>query len=406
MRTRVEKEETTMPVETIMSANTQQFDDDEIVDNFGAGPDDGVPLGLGGEKGKQAEPASSTLEADMVAAPAKPAKQTEPTKQEKPLPDDDAVPSDDDAASGEPKSVQTTASDAGKAEAEPQTPTEPASPEFPAVLLQMAGFASPQDAQKAGFKDPETLLAAIQWRGQALARPAQATPPAEVPKTPPAQPTTIPAETPPGGGATTFKPFKPANAEAFDEELLKLLDEQHKHYAAQFEQQQKQFDQLASRLTARDEEDRQREFARQAEQFDNAVQALGKDWEAEFGQGSGEAIFRRTDATSIAAGNARKDLFVAVNLLRRANAEQGGAPMTPDQELQWALMQRYPEKFKQHLRRESEAKAQSRRGVQASRPTARKVPLGTKDERLLSALQTKFPNVDFSHGDSEIAGDI
>ena len=61
-------------------SNTQDFSgsDDEIVDNFAEGPqpgdpppkgdthDDGLPMGLGGEKGKQSEPASSTLEADIV----------------------------------------------------------------------------------------------------------------------------------------------------------------------------------------------------------------------------------------------------------------------------------------------------------------------------------------------------
>ena len=80
--------------------------------------------------------------------------------------------------------------------------------------------------------------------------------------------------------------------------------------------------------------------------------------------------------------------------------------MTLEQEIQWALMQRYPEKFQQQLRRESEAKAQARRGVQASRPTARKTPLGTRSERLLSALQTRYPSVDFSEADDESDGDI
>ena len=54
-----------------IASNTQDFSnsDDEILDNFADGPDpndDGTPMGLGGDKEKQAEPASSTLEADIV----------------------------------------------------------------------------------------------------------------------------------------------------------------------------------------------------------------------------------------------------------------------------------------------------------------------------------------------------
>jgi hypothetical protein len=82
--------------------------------------------------------------------------------------------------------------------------------------------------------------------------------------------------------------------------------------------------------------------------------------------------------------------------------------MTIQQEMQWALMQCYPDKFRQQLLRQVQTKANARRGTQASRPTARTTPLGTRNERLLSALQTKYPDVDFSGGSGldEIGGDI
>ncbi len=395
-------------VSTNMSANTQQFADDEIVDNFDAGPDDGVPMGLGGDKGKQSEPASSTLEADLVAGTTK--------QEEKPLPGVD-IPPDNAAAGGEPKPVQDTAGDDGKVKAEPQVSAEPEAPEFPDTLLQMAGFSSAEDAKKYGFKDSESLLAAIQWQGRSFTQPAKPTRMSylEAPRKPDAQPTTIPAEKPQGekspqGDDLALKPFKPANPEIFDEELLKLIEAQNQHYAEQFESQNRrhaaQIEQVASRLKGLDADDQQRQIQQQVEQFDQTVQGLGPEWEAEFGKGDGHALFGRTDEESVAAIQNRVNLFDAVNLLRRANEERGGKPMTVQQEVQWALMQRYPDKFKQQLLRQSQAKAEARKGTQASRPTARTTPPGTRNERLLSTLQHKYPGVDFSVGSGEVEGDI
>lgn len=387
-------------VDTNMSQNTQQFADDEIVDNFGAGPDDGTPMGLGGEKGKQAEPASSTLEADIVAAPTK--------QEEKPLTGADITPAGDAAGAG-PEPVQDSAGDDGKAKAEPQAIAGPETPEFPAALLQMAGFSTAEAAQQAGFKDPEALLAAVQWRGRSLAAPAKPSRSSylEPPKTPETRPTTIPAEKPPQGEQPlqgddlAFKPFKPSNPEIFEEELLKLFDEQGKHFAAQY-------DRLASQLKGREENDRQRQALQRVEQFDQIVQNLDKEWEADFGKGDADGLFSRSDEPSVAAAKNRLDLFDAVNEVWRLNAEQGGRPMTLEQEVQWALMQRYPDKFRQQLSRPRQAGSAERSGVQASRPTARKAPPGKRDERLLSALQAKYPQVDFSQGPGpgEVEGDI
>lgn len=369
---------------TQMSGSTQQFADDEILDNFGAGPDDGVPLGLGGEKGKQSEPASSTLEADIVSG----------KKQEtKPLSDDE-VPSDDAAAGGEPEPVQDTAGDDGKAKSEPKV-EEPEAPEFSDQLLKMAGFSSAEDAKKFGFKDAETLLAAVQLQGRAFTQPAKPsrTSYVEAPKTPETPPTTIPAEVPPTSDDLAFKPFKVANPEIFDDELLKLIDAQNQHNAAQFAQ-------LAAKLKT---EEQQSPVTKRVEQFDQAIQELGPEWEAEFGKGGGDGLFRSTDADAIAAAQNRIDLFDAANFVQQQNIERGGKPMTVQQEIQWALMQRYPDKFRQQLLRQTQAKAEARRGTQASRPTARTTPPGTRNARLLSNLQSKYPGVDFS-GDS--GGDV
>lgn len=393
-------------VGTNMSANTQQFSDDEIVDNFGAGQDDGVPMGLGGEKGRQSEPASSTLEADIVSAT--------PKHEEKSLPGVD-IPPDSAAASDKPTPVQDVAGDDGQAKAAPNVSVEPEAPEFPDTLLQMAGFSSAEDARKFGFKDSDALLAAIQWQGRSFAKPAKPTRTSylEPQKTPEAQQTKIPAEQkPPQGDDQVFAPFKPDNPDVFDEELLKLIEAQNQHHAAQFEALSRrhaaQIEQVASRIQDRDVSDQQRQTMDRVEQFEQAVQGLGPEWESEFGKGSGETLFGRTDAEAVVAAQNRLDLFDAADLVRHANEERGGKPLTVQQEVQWALMQRYPEKFRQQLLRQGQAKAEARRGTQASRPTARTTPPGTRNERLLSTLQAKYPGVDFSTGAGlgEVEGDI
>lgn len=386
-----------MATDTVLSENTQQFNDDEIVDNFSAGPDDGVPMGLGGEAGKQSSPASSTLEADMIAAPEKPAKTT---KQEEKPPSGDALPPDDDAASGEPEPVQDAASDEGKGEPEPQ-PTEPEPPiEFPTALLRMAGFSTAEDAKGAGFNDPEALLAAVQLMGKTFSKPVKVSRDSYLgAQTPESQPTQIPAEAPPTGDDLAYKPFKPDNPELFDEELLKLIDAQNAHHAAQYEQ-------LAARVKDREARNQWEEGVQRVNSFERVVQGLGKDWESVFGKGDIDDLATRTDVESQRATQNRLELFKDVERVRRLNAEQGGKPMSLEDEVQWATMLRYPDKFKQQLRRTSEAKAQARRGVQASRPTARKTPLGTRDERTLARLQAKYPNAGFNQSDDEIGGEI
>ena len=79
-------------------------------------------------------------------------------------------------------------------------------------------------------------------------------------------------------------------------------------------------------------------------------------------------------------------------------AAHAAPSMTVQQEVQWAIMQRYPDKFRQHLLQQAQVKATARRGTQASRPTARTTPPGGRNERLLSSLQEKYPQVDFSTG--------
>jgi hypothetical protein len=367
------------PTETVVSSNTQDFSDGDIVDGFSDGPvDDGTPMGLGGEKGNQTEPANATLEADIAS-------------QDQNTPGDDLPP--DDSARGPSEPVQDTTSEGGD---EPQVPDEPKIPEFPPVLLQMAGYDTPEAAQRAGFQDPASLMAAVQWRSQLLAPEATPKPPEDrLYRQPPVQPPRQqqvqqpPVQPEQQDNSAGFKPFQPANADLLDEELLTLIQQQNEHFADQFRRQEERF---TSELKSLDDRTSAQQAFDEEVQFDKAIQGLGEGWQDTFGKGNGQdlAAVANRDPASMTAFNHRAMMFAAVEAVREANAKQGFKPMTVEQEVQWALMQRYPEKFQQQLRQQTAAKANGRRGVQASRPTARKTPAGNKNERLLSTIDAKL----------------
>jgi hypothetical protein len=94
-----------------------------------------------------------------------------------------------------------------------------------------------------------------------------------------------------------------------------------------------------------------------------------------------------------------------VEAVREVNAKQGYKPMTLEQEMQWALMQRYPDKFQQSISGNSNSSG-PRRGVTASRPTQRNTPPSAKD-KLLNDLHKKYPSAGFTQqDDDEFEGEI
>jgi hypothetical protein len=398
---------------TIHSPATQDFSesDDEILDNFAEGPqpgdpppagdthDDGLPMGLGGERGKQSEPASSTLEADIVNGTTRQPGETSPPGQ---------------SADRSPP-VQGSAGETG-AETSPEPSGEPETPEFPPALLQMAGLADADAAKAAGFQDSDALFAAIRWRSQLLtpgAQPAVASVQEQVPGTgvyrrptqqPPApvfqEPTPKPEES---AGVTPFE--LPADKrDMLDEDLLAVLDQMNAHY-------QQEFKTLRSSAGQREAELARQQAAEEESRFDAAVQALGGDWEDVFGEGSGADLQRagHIDPVAMTNFNHRALLFEAVEAVREVNAKQGYKPMTLEQEVHWALMQRYPDKFRNVISGNSQPSG--RRGVTASRPTQRKMPPGSQNQKVLAdvnAMLRKKGSVplDMGHGEEEFDGDI
>lgn len=358
--------------ETVTPNNVQDFSDNDVLDNFGEGPE-ATPMGLGGEAEKQAEPASSTLEADIVNG-VKP--EVTPEVEVPGTPPEEAV-------NVEPEPV-----------AEEQVPE---TPEFPPALLQMAGYATPEQAKEAGF-DPGSLLAAVQWRGKILGpEPVVETQEGSLYR--PKAPEQTPVEE-----ETGFKPFKPENADMLDEELLAVLKQQSEHFDKQLQQQQEQF---ASELQERDTRTQAAQDREYESRFDQTVSGLGEEWQDVFGKGDAHKLSSagQSDPAAMTAYNHRVMLFSAVEAVREANEKQGFAPMDLGQEVQWALMQRYPDKFQQQFRR-----TQERRGIQTSRPTARKIPLGSSNDRILSAVDARLrakgsPGLDMGQ-DDEFDGEI
>ena len=352
--------------ESPASSNAQDFSgsDDEVMDNFADGPnDDGTPMGLGGEKQKQSEPASTTLEADIANG----------TKQ----PGEEILP---DNTAGGSKSVPD-AGETGSDDTIPGSEKEPKTSDFPSALLQMAGLSDAAAAQAAGFQDSDALFAAIKWRSQLLTPGAQPgvqssdlkglyRPQGEQA---PAQP----VPTPPASELDDeFKPFElpEEKMDMLDEDLQDVIRQMNDHYQRRDQSLRSELESFALQQ-GQDEET----------QFDKAVQNLGDDWQDVFGEGSGRELANAGQSNPVAETNFnhRTRLFDAVQAVREVNAKQGYKPMPLEQEVQWALMQRYPDKFNQTISGNSKGSGK-RRGVTASRPTQRNTPLKSQNTKVLS----------------------
>ena len=121
--------------------------------------------------------------------------------------------------------------------------------------------------------------------------------------------------------------------------------------------------------------------------FDQAVQDLGENWQDVFGEGSGSVLARTglSDPVAMTNFNHRSLMYDAVQAVREVNAKQGYKPMTLEQEVQWALMQRYPDKFQQTISKNSNSSGR-RPGVTASRPTQRNMPPKSQNAKVLKTV--------------------
>lgn len=397
-----------------MASNTQDFSDsdDEILDNFadgpdgpaGAGPnnDDGIPLGLGGDKGRQSEPASSTLEADIVSGRTKQA--------------GEKLPPEDPANAPQP--VQAGDSEKGAETSPAPDATEPEGPEFSPILLQMAGYSNVAAAKADGLTTPEALHAFIRGRGQTLSPVAPtASPSSEGLYRRSPQPTSVSpglAQSPEKTPEATREPsqqqrfqLSQEKLDLLDEDTASLLREMHENSQKEIESLRAELQQRDAMLASQQEQD---EEAR----FDQAVQNLGKDWRDVFGEGGGAELYHageRGDVMANANFNQRSHLFAAVQAVRDINARQGYKPMSLDQEIQWALMQRYPDKFQQVISGGSTSSSNRMSGATASRPTQRRSPPKTKDDESLASVDAMLRKrhgyaLDMGNPEEEYEGDI
>jgi len=358
-----------------IASNTQDFSgsDDEILDNFADGPlpdgadrnDDGLPMGLGGEKGKQSEPASSTLEADIVNGTTKQSGETHPPE----------------VTAGGPEPVQD-AGETGSEDIPEPTSEEPETPEFPPALLQMAGLDDATAAQAAGFKDPEALFAAIKWRSQLLTPGTQPAQPSEQglyrrPTETPAQPEPVAT---PEGEVQSFQ-LPSDKMDMLDEDLQEVIRQMNDHY-------QKEVQSLRSTISQRESEIADQQSQDEGILFDKVVQGLGKDWQDVFGEGSGSDLARtgQTDPVAMTNFNHRAMTFDVVNDIRELDAKHGYKPADINQLVLRAVMFRYPDKFQQIISGNSNGTSGQRRGVTASRPTQRNTPPKGQGAKALSSV--------------------
>jgi hypothetical protein len=377
--------------ESPTSLNAQDFSDsdDEILDNFADGP-------------PPSEPASSTLEADMLNGP--------PKKERGPdgrfLKKQPGEPPEDTA--GEPEPVQD-ASDEGTVTS-PEPTEEPEPPEFSPLLLQMAGLADANAAKEAGFKDPDALLAAVQWRGRLREegeQPAQPSEQALYRRSPPA-PSETPAQQAPPAPETVEQPqgevpefqLPAEKMDLLDEDLQDVIRQMTDHFQSLTASQRQDLESLRGELKRRDESVMSQQEQQEEAQFDQVVQELGEDWQEIFGEGTAQDLHRRaqTDPLAGAQLEQRVRLFEATDAIRRVDAEQGYKPADIPQAVPWALQRRYPDKFQQAVSRTP------RRGVTASRPTQRNTPPSAKD-KLLRDLHKKYPDGGFTKQDDEEFGE-
>jgi hypothetical protein len=173
-----------------------------------------------------------------------------------------------------------------------------------------------------------------------------------------------------------------------EEELVTVLDEMNQHY-------QQELKSLRSSVGKRESD-----LVRQQEQeeeaaFDKAVQDLGEEWQDVFGEGGGADLARtgQRDPVAMTNYNHRALLFETVEAVREVNARQGYKPMALEQEVQWALLQRYPDKFEQTISGNSNSNSNGSadgsgqgRGATAGRPMQRSRSPKTQDERSISAV--------------------
>jgi hypothetical protein len=185
-------------------------------------------------------------------------------------------------------------------------------------------------------------------------------------------------ETPPPAEQTAVpevEPFElPADTmELLNEDLADVLKQMNEHYQKEVQSVRATLAQQAQQTQEVDE----------VTQFDQAIQSLPEQWQDTFGEGPGEELAAKAQLNSAAhaAFRNRDELFDAVQGVRERNAAKGFAPMTLQQEIQFALMQRHPDKFQQTTSGKESPKSRS-----TNWPTQRRTPPRTQSDKTLAAV--------------------
>jgi hypothetical protein len=331
---------------------------------------------------------------------------------------DDSAPSGDNTAGSGVAAPEPVRDDGGTSpDASPQAT------EFPEHLLREAGITAEQAAQQ--FGDAAALERAMLWHVQQVAAAgrqrtsANQLPAMNVPSGQQQvqqqqqfqgpqqfQHLQPPAAQPAQGQPTSpqvphikgwYEPFadkvaamKDADGEPrFAESTVELIRQMDAHTASQFDRLTSAITPLAMRgnaaAQAMAEERAARETERVYTDMEKRFESLGEDWADTFGKGDARELYSKNQQDP--GVQARQRVASTMEALANGRASMGLQPLGEDVLFQQALRAEFFPKLQEQVRQDTVAKASGRQNLQTFRPTQRKTPMPSQNQRTLAAVE-------------------
>lgn len=362
------------------------------------------------------------------------AKSSETTTEQRPA--DDQIPADH---SGDAEGAEAPASTEGALPDStlPQVSTEQAEG-FPDDLLRVSGLTAEQARQQ--FGNSQVMETAMRWHAQQLAArgrqsmsqmQSQAQAPVQPVATQQQQvpPTNIPvgprlamghpAIARPSGSqqaaqAPLFQPFAPlipkdADGDPlYDDATVKLIEAMDKHYGTQFERFGRPALEAHAAAQQFYEQQQQQAVESYVAKMDSLFGSLGDEWKDTFGAGAGREIVRSDPNSPLIANRSRLD--DTMRAIRQGRAMEGLPELDTETLFNQALRVEFNDKITKVGLGKAVAKVAGRRGVYTNRPTSRKTPQVSQDEKTVSAvdavLRKRGRSLDYGPQDEAFDGEI
>lgn len=247
---------------------------------------------------------------------------------------------------------------------------ETAEPEFDAALL--ADFNLTAEQAKAQFGTPEALANAGRLLDQRVLQNFQQVaqnPNQVLPKQPNGE-VIIPQErtqTTNPEQAAEFEMPEPSDGEAWDEDVTRLVQSLNEHHAKQQKQLQAELEKQRQVTEAILAERQEIETRRYVDELDGFVNALGDEWTAVLGKGSGYDLGPQSPFVT-----ARAQLDAIAQQLSHGRQVQGLPQLSRVDLLKKALPLAFPNIQQQVVRHEVEDELGKRERMKTNRPTGRR----------------------------------